>query len=106
MTELPVFIRIDNEEDIDKWILIEDVTENPFILNGLTYNIEYEVQIQAICGDNVSDWSASSIFTPTKGTGMGELNADGKQAVKFMENGVLYIILDGVKYNAQGAKIQ
>jgi len=36
---------------------------------------------------------------------IGNVGAEGEKVVKRMENGILYIIRDGIKYNAQGGRI-
>jgi len=39
-------------------------------------------------------------------TGIDDLQGNDVQCIKFMENGVLYILRDGVRYNVMGTKIQ
>lgn len=39
-------------------------------------------------------------------TGLGEAQSDKAQSTKVVENGVLYIIRDGVRYNAQGQRVK
>ena len=39
-------------------------------------------------------------------TGVENVQSDDVQCIKVIENGVLYIIKNGAKYNAQGTRIQ
>ena len=39
-------------------------------------------------------------------TGMENVQGDNVQSTKVLENGVLYIIKNGVRYNAQGQKVR
>ena len=56
-----------------EWILVEDVN-NPYIIEGLTPETMYEVQVQAVrpatraagSEEEVSDWTESTIFTTTE----------------------------------------
>ena len=52
---------------------VNNVTTNPYTLNGLTANTTYKVRVQANCGAEQSDWVASGEFkTPCEGvTGIG-----------------------------------
>ena len=45
-----------------EWQVVEGVTENPYTINGLTAETNYEVQVQAI-GEVNSDWSEAVEFT-------------------------------------------
>ena len=45
-----------------EWTLCENV-ENPYTIEGLMEGTVYEVQVQGVNGDGVSDWTASTIFT-------------------------------------------
>ena len=58
--------KLDEPKEV-AWIVIEDVT-SPYTLPGLTEEINYEVQVQAVCGgeDGESAWSSSYNFaTPS-----------------------------------------
>lgn len=46
----------------NEWIIVEGVT-NPYHFEGLTPDTQYEVQVQAVYGDNTSQWTASAVFT-------------------------------------------
>ncbi|MCZ2282911.1 MAG: fibronectin type III domain-containing protein, partial [Bacteroidales bacterium] len=44
-------------------MLIEGVTDNPFIITGLNENSQYDVYVQADCGDGLlSEWSSKVTF--------------------------------------------
>ncbi len=48
----------------NEWIYVNDVTENPYTIEGLTPNTEYEVQVQGVAADGrTTDWTESVIFT-------------------------------------------
>ena len=48
----------------NEWIYVNDVTENPYTIEGLTPETEYEVQVQGVAADGrVSDWTESVRFT-------------------------------------------
>ena len=48
----------------NEWIYVNDVTENPYTIEGLTPETEYEVQVQGVGADaRVSDWTESVRFT-------------------------------------------
>ena len=48
----------------NEWIYVNDVTENPYTIEGLTPETEYEVQVQGVGADGrVSDWTESVRFT-------------------------------------------
>ncbi|MGB4205514.1 MAG: fibronectin type III domain-containing protein [Bacteroidales bacterium] len=43
--------------------LVEDIDTNPFLLEGLDPNTNYDVYVQAVCGeDDISEWSAKKNF--------------------------------------------
>ena len=44
------------------WVTVNNVT-NPYTLPGLDPDTEYEWQVQSICNNGTSDWSASDTFT-------------------------------------------
>lgn len=89
------------------WTLVENITSEAYSITGLANGTEYEVQVRAYCDENhQSEWTASVTFTPSEPTGFENTNAEGKKAVKLIENDQIVIIRDGVKYNAQGQKMQ
>ncbi len=46
------------------WTTVNNVTENPYTLSGLTASQDYEIQIQTVCGgEETSNWSASTYFS-------------------------------------------
>lgn len=45
------------------WIAVNHLTSPSYNLTGLTAQTSYEVQVQAVCTDNVSDWTTSISFT-------------------------------------------
>ena len=44
--------------------------ESPYTIEGLTPETTYEVQVQGVNGDGVSNWTASTIFTTLAGIGV------------------------------------
>ena len=46
------------------------------------------------------------IWIVTQGTAINNVNAEASKACKVVENGQLYIIRNGVKYNAAGAIVK
>jgi hypothetical protein len=70
-----------------------NLTVNP---NGTSYSLYNGWGYFGI----VVDFTTSEIPT-----GLNDIE-DGVKAVKFIENGQLYIIKNGVKYNAQGAVVR
>lgn len=91
----------------EDWTLVENITSEAYSITGLANGTEYEVQVRAYCDENhQSAWTASVTFTPSEPTGFDNTNAEGKKAVKLIENDQMIIIRDGVKYNAQGQKLQ
>ena len=88
-----------------EWTSVENLTALTYELTGLTNGTEYEVQVRAYCDEtHQSAWTESVTFTPSEATGFESING-GEKAIKVMKNGVLYIIRDGVLYNAQGARV-
>ena len=48
------------------WIEIENISSNPYTLNGLSERTYYEAQVKAVCSaEDVSDWSESLFFNTT-----------------------------------------
>ena len=89
------------------WTLVENITSEAYSITGLVNGTEYEVQVRAYCDENhQSAWTASATFTPSVPSGFGNTNAEGNKTVKLIENDQIVIIRDGVKYNAQGQKLQ
>ena len=83
----------------------DPVTETTFEITGLENGVEYGVQVYSFCDEaHTSSHTEVVYFTPSEPTGMENTNAKDN-AVKFVENGVLYILRDGVIYNAQGARV-
>ena len=53
----------------NEWIYVNDVTENPYTIEGLTPETTYEVQVQGVAADNrTSAWTESVIFTTLEET--------------------------------------
>ena len=53
----------------NEWIYVNDVTENPYTIEGLTPETTYEVQVQGVAADDrASDWTESVIFTTLEET--------------------------------------
>ena len=62
-------ITIPGAPEVQDWVVIEDVT-NPYLLEGLTPETEYEYQVMAFneAGDKNTEWTASTRFTTLKST--------------------------------------
>ncbi len=45
------------------WTEVNDITTRSHTLEGLAAGTKYEVQVQSVVGENVSDWTASTSFT-------------------------------------------
>lgn len=45
------------------WTLVKNLTGNSYALTGLVSNTAYQVQVQAICGENTSGWKSASFNT-------------------------------------------
>ena len=62
-----IFIGDPNAEIVDveipEWIYVYDIDETNRTIEGLTPDTEYEIQVQAVDGDNTSYWSDPVIFT-------------------------------------------
>jgi hypothetical protein len=81
------------------------IATTSYSITGLVNDTEYEVQVRAYCDEtHQSAWTEYVTFTPSEATGFESING-GEKAIKVMKNGVLYIIRDGVLYNAQGARV-
>ena len=61
-----------------EWTLVEGVTENPYTINGLTPESNYQVQVQSV-GEVLSAWSATTGFTTLAEVVVkkGDVNNDG-----------------------------
>jgi hypothetical protein len=93
----------------EDWVSVNAVILEPaYTLTGLDDETEYEVQVQAIYGENqVSAWTESAVFTTPAKTPTAVENAAVKNtATKRIVNGQLLIELNGDKYNAQGVSVK
>ncbi len=93
----------------EDWVPVNAVILEPaYTLTGLEDETEYEVQVQAIYGENqVSAWTESAVFTTPAKTPTAVENAAVKNtATKRIVNGQLLIELNGETYNAQGVSVK
>lgn len=93
----------------EDWVPVNAVILDPaYTLTGLDDETEYEVQVQAIYGENqVSAWTESAVFTTPAKTPTAVENAAVKNtATKRIVNGQLIIELGGEQYNAQGVSVK
>ena len=61
-----------------EWIYVEDVT-SPYIIEGLTPETTYEVQVQGVNDEgNTSAWTESFVFTTTQKTSIQEISTEVK----------------------------
>ena len=89
----------------ENWTLVENISSLSYQITGLTNGTEYVAQVRAYCDEtHQSEWSESVVFTPSIPSALDNSNAANK-AVKLIENDQIIIIRDGVKYNAQGQKL-
>ena len=89
----------------ENWTLVENISSLSYQITGLTNGTEYVAQVRAYCDEtHQSEWSESVVFTPSIPSALDNSNAANK-AVKLIENDQIVIIRDGVKYNAQGQKL-
>lgn len=58
-----VKVEVPNGIDVPAWIVIEGVTENPYTIEELEAETEYEVQVQSVNDPSISDWTKSTNFT-------------------------------------------
>ena len=61
-----------------EWIYVNGITDMSYIIDGLTANTTYEVQVQATNGELNSDWTESEIFTTKNKTSIEEVQAQVK----------------------------
>lgn len=93
----------------EDWVPVNAVILEPaYTLTGLDDETEYEVQVQAIYGENqFSAWTESAVFTTPAKTPTAVENVAVKQtATKRIVNGQLLIELGGETYNAQGVSVK
>ena len=93
----------------EDWVPVNAVILEPaYTLTGLDDETEYEVQVQAIYGENqVSAWTESAVFTTPAKTPTAVENAAVKNiATKRIVNGQLLIELNGETFNAQGVSVK
>ena len=50
-------------EPANDWVTVENVTTNPYTLTGLTWESNYEVQVQTVYDASTTGWSKSVIFS-------------------------------------------
>ena len=74
-----------------EWIYVNDITDLNYLIEGLTNESTYEVQVQATNGDKTSDWTESYIFTTKGKTAIDEIQAEVKG--------------DNIYYNLMGQKM-
>ncbi|MBQ7211687.1 MAG: fibronectin type III domain-containing protein, partial [Muribaculaceae bacterium] len=73
-----------------EWINLEGVTANPYTLEDLEANTEYEAQVASVKGEEVSEWTKSTNFM-TGESGVEGIKADAKA--------------DNVWYNLLGVRL-
>ena len=79
ITHESIAISWDNDANVNSWNIqyrpvggtlssVTDLTTNSYTITGLAPETEYQIQVQANCGDgNVSDWSPAITATTTTG---------------------------------------
>ena len=63
MVNIDDFFVGDADAPIYEWITVPGVTEIPYTITGLTPETIYEVQVQAVNGGAITEWTESTIFT-------------------------------------------
>lgn len=61
-TALAYNLQYKGASDAD-WTLLKNLSGNSYQLTGLVSNTAYQVQVQAICGENTSGWKSGSFTT-------------------------------------------
>lgn len=61
-----------------EWIYVYGIDDLNYLLEGLTEETMYEVQVQATDGDKISDWTESFVFTTGGATAIDEIAAPVK----------------------------
>ena len=98
-----VTVEIPGGEYPGEWNLVEGITENPYVLGGLTPETTYELQVQSVANeasmtnaedDMTSAWSESVEFTTTSTTGIDTIEAAET-------NSNVWYNLAGMKLNGQ-----
>ena len=87
---------------------LSDIEKDYKLIPG-TYTINWFVRSTDVMGTAVSDWAQGESFEVTvkdTGTGVDNVQSDNVQSTKVMENGVLYIMYNGTKYNVQGKMVK
>ena len=118
--EVPVSVSANNDlEGVDAATAVTDIDgltrQNCYVLSGTT---QYGVGFYKINSDNLKAHKAYVKYAGLQNnaprrmrfvfnqeqvaTGVENVQGDKVQSTKVIENGVLYILRDGVKYNAQG----
>ena len=75
-----------------EWNTISSVSQNSYTLTGLDSGAEYEVQVQAVVGNQQSPWTVSTVFHTAVMVGQGnpyEENFEGSTLFQFSNRDVL-----------------
>jgi hypothetical protein len=58
-----IFYGLEGFDPDSEGTLLENITNKPYLLSGLSPETAYDVYLRAVCGENVSDWSVPLTFT-------------------------------------------
>ena len=95
---------VNSGNDPAGWVLLESEVKSVTI-TGKQVGKSYDVYVRAYCGAANQSAAVMTTFIPVENpTALDNSNAANK-AVKLIENDQIVIIRDGVKYNAQGQKL-
>jgi len=61
--DIVIKIPVDKEVEENSWTYVNDITEIPYTLEGLEPDTQYDVEVQSVVGEDVSDWSETYQFT-------------------------------------------
>ena len=100
--DVEILVPNPTEAEAAEWIVVENVT-NPYTIEGLTPETEYEVQVQAV-GQATSAWTASTNFTTLAEQVeqgyylVGNFSSwlEGDNRIEFVKEGDTYVATDVV----------
>ena len=91
----------------EEWTEVSALAEKSYSLSELEEQVVYEVQVQAVFGENkLSEWTASEEFETLSTPSAISNTATKATAIKRIVNGQLIIERNGEQYNAQGVSVK
>ena len=77
-----------------KWTYFNDLSTTNCTIDGLTAETLYEVQVQALGDDAVSDWTQPVTFTTLANIQTGDVNGDGQVKINDVSALISYLLSD------------